>query len=646
MVDSDVKDNANKNAVLLVWDDEGASPPGEWTTVLWRQYATGNNPTIISIVQLVEQNANELRARYLAWIYDLGEARIGGKKVVDHLALRPGFSYWWMSSLAQKFNVSGNSHIDDAIKALALEMLVVARQTTSIVLISGNRRLAACVKEMCHTKKLSYEWRPIKNMARKYSFRSLYQTLPYAWRAFIYLAWYVLKAAPSSMQKKLAIPEHVGDVMFIDVLVHLDRKAISTGRFMSNYWTGIVEKLNEWNIESNWLHIFYRHPEVSSMAKAQRLIQRFNELPDGAQFHALLERTLNRRLLKKVLRDYVSVSKALAHLSSIKDVRPMGSDLNWWSLHSEVWSDSLCGKEAMVNCLRLSLVEDTVSRFPPQRLGIYIAENQPWEMALVYAWNAAGHGTLVGTPHATVRFWDLRYHYDSRSYLHNNDRNLPLPDLLAVNGPAARESILASGYPSDRIREVEALRFLHLNRPRLHRVSGQPRRNELCVLVCGDFLAKTNRRILTWLEVAAKSMPHDTNYVFKPHPACPLLSADYPKMKLEMSEAPLAALLSEFDVVFTSNITSAAVDAYCSGISVIQMLDGSTFNVSPLRGLKGVVYVTNPMELAAALDSARHRKGVVAEPYFYLDGALPRWRELLRLNAPHKQLHARNSYAI
>jgi len=618
---------------LLVWDTEGTSPVGDWTTVLWREYACDTDPLVVSIPQLVEQESDELRARYLAWIHDLGEARIDGRSVIDHLSLRSGFSYWWVGSLAQKFNTSGTSQIDDALKALALEMLVVAGQVESIVLISGNHRLADCVQGMCLRKGLSYEWRPVKALANKYNLRSLYQSLPQAWRAFIYLAWNVLKAIPLFLQKRSAIPEYVGEVMFIDVLVHLDKRVISTGSFISNYWTTLLEKLTEWKIKSNWLHIYYRHPAVSSTAKAQRLIQRFNKSSDGLQFHALIERSLNLRFLGKVLRDYFTVSRSLARLNGICTIRPAGSDLNLWSLHFEEWRDSLCGKEAMINCLRLSLVEEAVSRFPPQRLGIYISENQPWEIALLYAWKAAGHGTLIGTPHTAVRFWDLRYHYDARSYLRNTDNALPLPDVLAVNGPAARESVLAGGYPPERVTEVEALRFFHLLRSQSDNITRSSSRNELRILVCGDFLAETNRRILAWLEIATRSLPHDTIYMFKPHPAYPFNSADYPKLKLEMSDAPLADLLSEFDVVFTSNITSAAVDAYCSGVSVIQMLDGSTFNVSPLRGLNGVMYVTNPMELAVELGNAKYRKRVVAEPFFYLDEELPRWRKLLGLHA-------------
>lgn len=62
--------------------------------VFWRSYEVSSNATQIPF--LVEGNAESLCARYLAWVYEPGEAIAGNARVVDHLELRPGFSYWWM----------------------------------------------------------------------------------------------------------------------------------------------------------------------------------------------------------------------------------------------------------------------------------------------------------------------------------------------------------------------------------------------------------------------------------------------------------------------------------------------------------------------------------------------------------------------
>jgi surface carbohydrate biosynthesis protein (TIGR04326 family) len=63
------------------------------------------------------------------------------------------------------------------------------------------------------------------------------------------------------------------------------------------------------------------------------------------------------------------------------------------------------------------------------------------------------------------------------------------------------------------------------------------------------------------------------------------------------------------------------------------MLEGSAFNMSPLRSMPGVRYVTSPDQLADALRTARQREAGVAEPYFCLDPALPRWKKQLGIQA-------------
>jgi surface carbohydrate biosynthesis protein (TIGR04326 family) len=97
-----------------------------------------------------------------------------------------------------------------------------------------------------------------------------------------------------------------------------------------------------------------------------------------------------------------------------------------------------------------------------------------------------------------------------------------------------------------------------------------------------------------------------------------------------ITNAPLGEVLSQVDVVFASCITSAAVDAHQFGVPVIQMLHGSAFNMSPLRGFAGAVYVTSAEELAAQMKQVLQRgRPNAAESYFFLDEELPRWRRLI-----------------
>lgn len=430
--------------------------------------------------------------------------------------------------------------------------------------------------------------------------------------------------------KPLAAPAFDGEITFVDMLVHLNSQSFTSGEFKSHYWTTLVDSLGRQGVKTNWLHNHFRHKPVETFSRAGRLIDAFNSSARGLQSHALIERNLRPAIFARALRDYFKVYRAGFRIRELgTGFSPEGSSLDLWPLFEPDWIESVSGPSAFLNCLRVCLYEQTLDQLPRLRLGVYIQENQPWEMALIHAWKAAGHGKLVAIPHTTVRFWDLRYFHDPGCYQPDGNNDLPLPDLVAINGPVAKRAQIEGGYPATRIVEAEALRFFHLlnsDRPaNTTKASGAV----LQVLVCGDFLASTNSKLLSWLATAAESLPPETVYLLKPHPAYPVKSSDFPALTLRISDAPLAELFADCDVVFTSNITSAAVDAYCAGLPVIQMLDGESFNMSPLRGLGGVVYVTGPTQLTEALVRARSREPRQIEPYFFIDEQLPRWRKLL-----------------
>jgi hypothetical protein len=62
MAISGLEKSADKEQTLLVWDADGSPPVGDWMTVLWRQYAGVKDSGVISIPELVEQEADGLRA--------------------------------------------------------------------------------------------------------------------------------------------------------------------------------------------------------------------------------------------------------------------------------------------------------------------------------------------------------------------------------------------------------------------------------------------------------------------------------------------------------------------------------------------------------------------------------------------------------
>ena len=141
---------------MLIWDDEKPFPKSP-LIILWSDYECRERHTIISVPTFVDENSDYYKKKYLDWIYEFGEYRINNKSIVDHLEIKPGLSYWWLSSLAQKFNFSDNSEINNAIKLFALEDLVKKYNPDKIALKTKNYSLFLSVKKFSNDLNIEFE---------------------------------------------------------------------------------------------------------------------------------------------------------------------------------------------------------------------------------------------------------------------------------------------------------------------------------------------------------------------------------------------------------------------------------------------------------------------------------------------------------
>lgn len=618
---------------LLVWENEGLPPKGDWIAVLWRGFGESTAPEIISIPRFVEEHSDKLRSRYLAWIYEFGETRFDGKRLIDHLELRPGFSYWWMTLLAHKPNSFASPWIVDAVKIMACEELARKYSPSTIILASGDKTLASVFRPWCRNAGLAFEWRKLKGRASSVSLmRRLYRLLPHPVQAIVYLLHYLQQRWPLRRAGAAQLAKSTAKITFCSYFDNLDMVAARQDHFYSRYWTSLPEVLVQNGSYTNWLHLYVQDKSVPTAQQARDLITRFNQSGAGMQSHVTLDGALGWPVIKGALCDYSRIVLMGFRLRKARRYfRPVGSNVDLWPLFEQDWYKSLFGAMALSNCMFLNLFERTLKGLPRQELGLYLQENIGWEMAFIHTWKAAGHGRLVGVPHATVRYWDLRYFFDPRSYQRTGKNDLPLPDVVALNGPAAMAAYRQGEFPEDRIVEVEALRYLYLAElPFKQSITKERLKGPLRILVLGDYLSSITLKQMQWLLDAAPILPADTRYIVKPHPNCPVKASDYPTLRLQITDAPLAELLGGCDVAYTSNITSATVDAYCAGVPVVSVLDGDAFNMNPLRGLTGVTYVIGLIELAHALRHTTERKGAKTEAYFCLDKQLPRWKSLLR----------------
>lgn len=620
---------------LLVWDAESSPPSCAGTTLLWRTVPDAQAEDVVPVPLLVERDADELRTRYLAWVHAIGQDVCGGRSLIERLHLRDGFSYWWMTPLSEKCNYLKSPQIDHAMRLLAFAKWASERNIAHLAVATPDAPLAACFRTWCEQTGISFEWQqlPASNSTLPWH-RRVVRALPDVIQAFVWLAKYVVDRWSMRGVGLRAWRETPAQVTFASYSLNLQPDAARAGHFESLYWGSLPKMLSDSDRASNWMHLYVENPVLPSPGVAKEVFERFNRNESPIRTHVTLDTFLGWQVIARSVRDwwrFRGFGRSLPRALQSSIITGIGIG----PLFEHEWQQSFQGRDALMNFLYCNLVEAAVRALPKQDVGVYLQENQSWEMAFVHAWQAAGHGRLIGVPHSSVRYWDLRYFFDVRDYAGTSRCRLPLPDQIAVNGPVAMRILSEAKCPPERLVEVEALRYLYLadlpiSRARTSvRQAPPPSR----ILVLTDYDAGHTRKQLNLLAETLKLLPSNAKITVKYHPALPLGPADLPGQCMKIADRPLPEMLAMADVAYASAVTSAAVDAYCAGLPVVALFDPGSLNMSPLRGLDAVTFVHSPEQLANALmGGARGRDHESsAENFFTLDKMLPRWRRLLAL---------------
>jgi surface carbohydrate biosynthesis protein (TIGR04326 family) len=624
---------------LVIWDEEGEPSPSEGAMVCWRSYVCGER--ITSVPRYLECHAERLRDKYLGFVHDLGEYRVAGKRIIDHLDAGDGFSFWWMTHLAEKSPFKSR-RIYDCLRLLSLEEMLVEKGPSDVTLVSADRALAGAIRRLCDNLNLPFQCKWSAERKRTWSLRRCYEALPIALKGLISLR----HALSRWGLRKLRRPKWFSGkntALICSYFIHLDPVLCAQGRFHSRQWESLPKTLHDLGIRTNWVQLFMLSAAVPKVATGIEWMRRFNDDAPNQGCHAFLDGYLSMSTLLRALRNWLWLSAVRWKLHNVQSAFSVSGSAVWlWPILRDDWQTSLVGPTAINNCLMVELFDSVLRDIPHQPTGLYLCENQAWERALLHAWRKYGHGRIIGVQHATVPFWHLYYFDDPRSLSSKQDCAMPLPDLLAVNGAAARRAFADSGYPEEKLVEVEALRYLDLLPLAAKRAvnsrfqdtvaSLAPGSRNLRVLVLGDMIPESMRQFLTLVANAVRLLSSGYEFAFKPHPAYAVDLAIYSDLAATETTESLYRILDRFDVAIAANSTSASVDAYIAGLPVIIDLSGSDLNLSPLRGRRGVTFVSTPEELAAALDGVRNGPSVEKSDrgdFFFLEPELPKWKALL-----------------
>lgn len=612
---------------VIVWDANTPPPSVSQRVFLWRGTVDRNSAQ--SILRHVEEDADRLRRRYLAFVHDLGETECGGRTLAQHLDLDSSVSLWWMSLLVEK-SYSKSLRIPDCLRLMALEDLLQQMHSPSIELHSPDTVLAKAIGRFCERSGRNFVWQRLSGESRRITARALFDRLPPFFQAMAWLFKYLANHWQYILQPKPRWHIRAHSILISTYSAYMDVDSAGKGRFLSAYWTKLPELIGSLGMSVLWLHKVVPNNLTSNYRATTNLFARFNADVGVNGFHVALPAFLSPMGLLKAIGYWLRGTMLGWRLYPIRNrFTPADSRIDLWPLLREDWLRSVSGIPALENLIELQCFRGALAELPPQQLGLVLREGQAWERIFASAWHERQAAPLVAVIHSTGRFWDLRHFSDPRDLAVETRSLSKQPDYFAINGPVAMKAYLAAGYPAAKLVPVEALRYLSLvgARRSVPRMRGQGR---LRVLLLGSYTFSVTDEALRLVEAAVPFLRSKFSFAMKPHPFTPVDKENYPGLRFDVVTGLLGDLASEFDVAFASNITTAALDVYELGLPVIVQAQADGLNLNPLRGLEGVKFVADESEFAAALESvARGMNTTARTPYFYLSSDLRRWRRLL-----------------
>jgi len=595
--------------------------------VMWNSFSVPEsiNPnSVISLPQYVETNSERLKERFLSFVDQVGSSEVSARSVIEHLMMSSNFSYWWITLFACKRWVD-SSNIIEAVRLLALEEILASKNLKIISMQISDQRVKKVVRNWA--KSNSIEFREISENQRKNRKRkNRISLLPRPMKAALVLLREIVG------RRKLAIANsHLGapvDTVLVDHFSKFDVAATERGEFVSGFWGRLLDDDLLSGHRFAFVHNFALSTSTPTRLAANELLAKFNGRTDQAP-HTLFDSRIQAKTVFVVVAMYLRLVRARFRIRSVRRrFTPSESAMDLWPLFKREWFDSLSGSTAMRHSILINDLELAVRNIPPCKRIIYLMENQPWEMAFLQIFRNHRREPLVGYPHSTIRYWDLRY-WTSLHKLSQNAYSLPpTPNEVVANGPATRAALESSGFQFQRISDVEALAFLYLGDATKFYMGKSAQR----LLVLGDFFSAQNTALLNLLSQVDIDIRSRFITVLKPHPLCQIDEQWITELNLMVDARPLSDLLPGCDVVISTNGTSAAAEAHQFGIKVITILNGDMPNFSPLRGVPNAFFVASSRELQEALATERVSSMPTRNEYFSVDSSLTGWHELLSNN--------------
>lgn len=579
---------------------------------------------LISIPEYVEKNDYRLRKKYLDFVDKIEQKFSECDKVKHHLKYKK-LSLWWMSTLIEK-NMIKSPFISDSIKMFALEEIIESVKPKKLETFISDIKIINSLKHL--TTRLNIKLIINKNHTNYSLSFDFKKIVPFFIRGIIF---YFKNIIFQFSFKKLRKSIHIEDqqIFIFSHFTNFDLPKDLNSSIKSNYWGVLPSFLNSQGIKMNFLNHFHKSKKIKSLKEGSKIINRLNKnsLIHG-EIHYLLPSLTSIKTLIRIFIHFIGAQfKGEKINSNSSFFTPDNSKITLFYFLESDWKNSFFGPVLIENLFFIETIEHYFKNLPPQKLGLYLQENNGWERAFIYIWKKYQNAPLIGIAHTVVRYWDLRYFQNSSIF-----SDLPMSDYTAVNGPFSRDILLEAGFDKTKILEVEALRYLKSSDFQLKKLRKNNRQKK--IIVFGDIDIQSTKAMLESLNFCINHIAKNRSivnfqYAFKPHPVNEIELDNFGTNNIEVIRREIKDVIENYDIAISVDTTSAGVEAYLAGLDIIVYRYSKRPNFSPLRNIKDVHFVRNEEQLLESINmlSLNNRK-INNEIFFWNDNQIPKWHKI------------------
>jgi surface carbohydrate biosynthesis protein (TIGR04326 family) len=624
---------------LVLWCSLSKPPSTDALIVFWNQYISEEEQTNgkISLPQLIRDDTDYWKSRYLLWLKNIGNMTFSGSTLVDRLLIRPGLSYWWMT-IPTEYSFSTKSIAYSTIRLWALARILEEHIVDELQVVGANPELEVVFqiwgsKNGCQIT-FEQEEEGSSTFSHKESVRArIKKIVPLPIQGIGYLIFEYFKYFSVPRPKPSDRPTTSGHITIIDDLAHCDLSVAQFGRYESHYWGGLAEVLESSDLSLNWLHLDLRTSTLPTIKSSKRVVEKLN--PNSRDpHHFLLQNGLTLKVLCRSVMTFFRIRHITRKFSSQICWQDPISNMDIYALVKPVLNSDFNGTGAARNALWMSLFDEFFKSLPKNNTCIYLMENQSFELALLNAWSDRLSAPILGFVHGPVREWDLRCALGTNSNVTMRSKNLPTPNLICVNGPLAERVLLENGIPPELLTSIEALRYEPVSESIEHSLFDRPTDpSGLRILMVGEYEDELLHQQLLLLGELCEFLPSSFALTFRPHPGSAVSLEDVPRGAHLSSERMFGRDLDKCDLVIASNVSNAALDAYLRGIRVIMQGDGRVLNGTPVPKEAHIKMILTAADILTTLRlvEEEHNYNITIDTLFNIDPHLPRWRTLLNL---------------